>query len=70
MLNKDVLIWPNHNILVAMANHNQQTGDWRAIGKSAIWSPKGLLAVANETQEALVIAHEIPDGLMGEVVGL
>ena len=59
-----------YNILVAMANHNQPTGDWKPFGKSAIWSPKGQLAAANEIQDALVIAHRIPDGWLGEVIGI
>ena len=57
-----------YGILVAMANYNQPTGGWKAIGKSAIWSPAGRLALANETQEALVIAHETPEGWVGELI--
>lgn len=45
-----------YNMLVAMANHNQPTGGFRPIGKSAIWSSSGLLAEASETQNTLVIA--------------
>lgn len=46
-----------YNMLVAMANHNQPTGNWAPIGKSAIWSSSGLLACASEEQNALVVAE-------------
>ena len=59
-----------HNILVAMANHNCPTGGWPAVGKSAIWNAEGLLAAANETQSALVIADLADGGSHGRVVGL
>jgi hypothetical protein len=42
-----------------MANHNRATGGWQPIGKSAIWSNTGLLAQANETQDALIIAEKL-----------
>ncbi len=47
-----------YNLLVAMANHNRKTGAWEPAGKSAIWSTCGLLAQANETQDALVVAEK------------
>ena len=59
-----------HNIIVAMANHNQPTGGWSPIGKSAIWSPSGLLATADESQRALVIAQKRNDEWRGYVVDL
>ncbi|MDA7746448.1 carbon-nitrogen hydrolase family protein [Psychromonas sp.] len=47
-----------YNMLVAMANHNQPTGIWSPVGKSAIWSSSGLLACASEIQNALVVAEK------------
>jgi len=58
------------NILVAMANHAQPTGNWIPIGKSAIWSGKGLLASANETQSALVVAEKHESDWVAQVVEL
>jgi len=58
------------NILVAMANHTQPTGNWIPIGKSAIWSGKGLLASANETQSALVVAEKHESDWVAQVVEL
>ncbi|MCP4326369.1 MAG: carbon-nitrogen hydrolase family protein [Psychromonas sp.] len=49
------------NILVAMANHNRATGIWQPIGKSAIWSNTGLLAQANENQDALLVAEKLDE---------
>lgn len=57
-----------HDMIVAMANHNNPTGAWSPIGKSAIWSPSGLLASANESQRALVIAQKQDDQWRGYVV--
>ena len=48
-----------YNMLVAMANHNQPTGGWAPVGKSAIWSSSGLLAKASKTQNALVVATKL-----------
>jgi predicted amidohydrolase len=48
-----------YNMLVAMANHNQPTGGWAPVGKSAIWSSSGLLAKASETQNTLVVATKL-----------
>lgn len=56
-----------YNMLVAMANHNQQAGNWSSIGKSAIWSNTGLLACASESQTSLVIAEQIGDKWHGQV---
>ena len=56
-----------YNMLVAMANHNQATGGWAPIGKSAIWSHTGLLASATETQNALVVAEKVKHGWVGQV---
>jgi predicted amidohydrolase len=56
-----------HNMLVAMANYNQPTGNWSPIGKSAIWSNTGLLASTTETQNALVIAEKQNNIWTGQV---
>lgn len=56
------------NMLVAMANHNQATGGWTPIGKSAIWSRTGLLASASETQNALVVAVKLDNEWSAQVV--
>ncbi|PKG38662.1 hypothetical protein [Psychromonas sp. Urea-02u-13] len=55
------------NILVAMANHNRATGGWKPIGKNAIWSNTGLLAQANETQDALIVAEKREAGWIAQV---
>lgn len=47
----------NFNLLVAIANHNKPSGGWKPIGRSAMWSSSGLLAQANETQDALLVAE-------------
>jgi predicted amidohydrolase len=57
-----------YNMLVAMANHNQPTGNWAPIGKSAIWSNTGLLACASKNQNSLVVAEKIDDNWFGQVV--
>jgi len=57
-----------YNMLVSMANHNQPTGGWAAVGKSAIWSSSGLLAKANETQNALVVATKFNHNWSAQVV--
>ncbi|MBO1256253.1 carbon-nitrogen hydrolase family protein [Alteromonas sp. 5E99-2] len=57
-----------YNMLVAMANHNQPTGKWAPIGKSAIWSNEGLLACASEYQNALVVAEKMNTKWFGQVV--
>jgi len=59
-----------YNMLVAMANHNQPTGNWTPIGKSAIWSNKGLLACASASQNALVVAEKRNDKWSGQVFEL
>ncbi|OZG75008.1 hypothetical protein BTA51_00990 [Hahella sp. CCB-MM4] len=46
-----------HHMLVAMANYSRPTGKWLPIGKSAVWWEGELLAVAGETENALVIAE-------------
>ncbi|WOH36404.1 carbon-nitrogen hydrolase family protein [Thalassotalea fonticola] len=56
-----------YNILVAMANHNQPTGNWVPTGKSAIWSNTGLLASASENENALVVAEKLNDKWSGHV---
>lgn len=58
------------NMLIAMANHNQPTGAWSPIGKSAIWFAGKLLACANETEDALVVAEKKGRHWVGYVVEL
>lgn len=55
------------NMLVGMANHNQPTGGWAPAGKSAFWSNTGLLAMADETQNALIVAEKIGNHWAGEI---
>ncbi|TEW53255.1 carbon-nitrogen hydrolase family protein [Psychromonas sp. RZ22] len=57
-----------YNMLVAMANHSQPTGNWAPIGKSAIWSNTGLLACASENQNALVVAEKLDGNWSGQVM--
>ncbi|WDP91488.1 MAG: carbon-nitrogen hydrolase family protein [Desulfobacter sp.] len=59
-----------HGCLVAMANHNQPTGGWVPVGKSAIWDASRLIAVADETRSELVVATFTPHGWKGEVAAL
>ena len=56
-----------YNMLVAMANHNQPTGSWEPIGRSAIWSKSGLLASASKTQNAIVVAEREDGKWSGQV---
>lgn len=56
------------NMLIAMANHNQPTGGWLPVGKSAMWCGDKLLACANETENALVIAKQQSDGWSAQLV--
>lgn len=56
------------DLLVAMANHNKPTGGWTPAGKSAIWDSSGLIAVADRTQNALVVAEYSSSGLNGAIV--
>ena len=57
-----------YNMLVAMANHSQPTGNWAPIGKSAIWSNTGLLACASENQNALVVAEKLNGNWSAQVI--
>jgi len=59
-----------YDMLVGIANHNQSTGGWEPIGRSAIWSRGILLASANETQDALIVAEKNSKGWNAEVIGL
>lgn len=56
-----------HNILVAMANHSEQTGGWTPAGQSAIWTSEGLLSSAPAQGNALVIAEHTATGWLGQV---
>ena len=60
----------NHSMLVAIANHNRQTGGWIPAGRSAIWSPSGLITELNGRQNALAIAELTDSGWMGEIIEL
>jgi predicted amidohydrolase len=60
----------NYNMLVAIANHNATTGGWRPCGKSAIWSASGMVASANNEQNALVMAELQDQAWVGRVVEL
>jgi len=57
-----------YNMLVVMANHNQPTGNWAPIGKSAIWSNEGLLVCTSENQNTLVIAEKIDSKWSSQVI--
>jgi len=58
------------DILVAIANHNRPTGGWQCAGRSAIWVGGRLLASANETDHALVIAEKEKNNWLGQVINL
>ncbi len=57
-----------HTMLVAMANHNRETGGWQPAGKSAIWDESGLLAQADPHSDCLVIAEASDDQWQARVV--
>ncbi|MFT5707314.1 MAG: putative amidohydrolase [Oceanospirillaceae bacterium] len=57
-----------HNILVTMANYNRISGGLLAIGKSAAWGPKGLLACANERQDCLVISQQVSNNWVSQII--
>jgi predicted amidohydrolase len=57
-----------HRMLVVMASHGASSGTLTSVGKSAVWSPDGtLLAQADGTEEALVVATLTDSGWVGEV---
>lgn len=56
------------NALVAMANHNAPSGGYHPCGKSAIWYQGKLIATANETDSALVIAEYNSEKWEGNIV--
>ncbi|MDB4837642.1 carbon-nitrogen hydrolase family protein [Marinomonas sp.] len=57
-----------YNMLVAMANHSQPTGNLAPIGKSAIWSNTGLLACASKNKNSLVVAEKLDGNWSGQVL--
>jgi predicted amidohydrolase len=58
-----------HRLLTVMANHAASSGTYTSVGKSAIWGPDGvLLAEADGTENALVVATKSGDTWWGEVV--
>ena len=60
----------NYGILVAVANQNSLSKEGRPCGRSAIWTPSGLLAGANESQSAIIAAQRTSAGWSGEVIEL
>ncbi|WP_257282025.1 carbon-nitrogen hydrolase family protein, partial [Endozoicomonas sp. ISHI1] len=56
-----------HEMLVTIANHNQNTGSWEPTGKSASWSSKGLLSKSSEQANSLVISQQINSEWVSEV---
>lgn len=59
-----------HQLLVAMANHNGPTGGWTPAGKSGFWSPTGQLAIAGAKHNTLVTAEKTTNGWQTEVIEL
>jgi predicted amidohydrolase len=60
-----------HRMLTVMANHAASIGSYASVGKSAIWGPEGtLLAEAEGTENALVIAADEGGRWRGEVAGI
>ena len=57
-------------LLVAVANHNESTGGWIPAGKSAVWDPSGLVAAADPTQNALVVAEYSSSDWSGAIVAI
>lgn len=57
-----------HNMLVAIANHNRTTGSWSATGKSAIWYDEDQLIVADATEDVLLTAEKVADKWLTSVV--
>lgn len=58
----------DYKTLVAIANYNSPTGGWNPVGKSAIWSSEGLLTSARETKNSMVIAENISNNWVSEIV--
>lgn len=60
-----------HQMLVVMANHAASVGTYTSVGKSALWAPDGkVLAQAEGTENALLIATNSDSAWRGEVVGI
>jgi predicted amidohydrolase len=58
-----------HRMLTVMANHGASVGTYASVGKSAVWAPDGsLLAQAESTESALVIAARTGEGWRGQAV--
>ena len=60
----------DRNLVIGIANHNRQTGGWIPCGRSAFWERDKLLAEADQTQDALVIAEKTEQGWVGSVTPL
>jgi len=59
-----------HNMLVAMANHNHRTGGWSPIGKSASWSGGGLLSVGSEDTDCMVVSRKFNVSWEAETIAI
>jgi len=59
-----------HRMLVLMANHGGPSGGWSCAGRSAIWSPEGLVAAAPGVGSALVIAQRESGRWVGRQVAI
>ncbi len=60
-----------HRMLIVMANHAASAGTFTSVGKSAAWDPDGfLLAQAEGTENALVVATSNSGVWRGEVIGI
>jgi predicted amidohydrolase len=58
-------------MLTVMANQAASIGTHRSVGRSAVWSPGGsLLAQAEGTEEALVVATDVNGVWDGHTLGI
>lgn len=51
-----------HSFVVLMANHNCETGGWKACGKSRAWDSEGKLAVASGGDESSLVICTVKSG--------
>jgi predicted amidohydrolase len=58
------------NLIIGIANHSRPTGGWIPCGRSAFWEGDKLLAEADQSQDALVIAEKTEHGWVGSVTPL
>ena len=60
-----------YRMLILMANHAASVGTYTSVGKSAVWAPDGsLLAQAEGTENALVIATSSNGEWRGQIIGI